>query len=249
MIKKYLLLFFTFIGFTSIIFSQSVENEKVIHVVYKMAKYDGENSEQRNKLNPEMKQIANDFDKAIAETEMDLFFNKTKSIFKKKEGLNQEGFANRFIDAYIGGQLYYRDIESKEKIKQIDFSGEKFNVINSFEEYKWNITNESKEINGFKCYMATTHLSVFSKQKNKTIETDITVWFTPSIPYSFGPRGFDGLPGLVVEGSANGKIYFYASTIDLDYKDKKIDFEKPKTGKYVTPEELENIQVKVLNQD
>ena len=240
---------FALICFTSMMFSQSVENEKVIHIIYKMAKYGSESSEQKNKLNPEMKQIANDFDKAIEDTQMDLFFNKTKSIFKKTDGLNQEGFANKFIDAYIGGQLYYNDIVSKEKIKQIDFSGEKFNIVNTFDEYKWNITNESKEINGFKCYMATAHLSTFSKFKNKTIDIDITVWFTPTIPYSFGPRGLDGLPGLVIEGSANGKIYFYASNINFDYQDKKIDFEKPKTGRYVTNEELENIQIKVLNQD
>ena len=247
--KKYLLLYFAFICLTAKMFSQSIENEKIVHVVYKMAKYGSENQEQKNKLNPEMKQMAIDFDKAIDETEMDLFFNKTKSVFKKTEGINEEKFANKFIDAYVAGQLYYKDIESKEKIKQVDFSSEIFNEIINFEEYKWNISNETKDINGFKCYMATSHLSTFSKFRNKTIETDITVWFTPTLPYAFGPRGLDGLPGLVLEGSANGKIYFYASTIDLDYKDKKIDFEKPKNGKYVTKEELENIQVKLLNQD
>lgn len=245
---KYLNIVIIFILSTSFISNKNNNEDKIIHIIYKMNKY-SDNNVSEKKINSDLKQIATDFEVAIEKTEMELFFTKTKSIFKKTEGLNQEGFANKFIDAYIGAQVYYKDIDSKEKIKQIEFAGEKFNVKINFDEYNWEITKETKIINGIKCFKAITHIKSFSKSRNKTIETDINVWFAPSIPYSFGPRGLDGLPGLVLEGSANGKIYFYASKIDFDYKDKIVNFDKPKAGKYVTTEELENIQIKVLNQN
>ena len=55
---------------------------------------------------------------------------------------------------------------------------------------EWIITDQTKEINGYIC-------------KNATIKnhTDISVWFTPEIPINRGPGYFQGLLGLVLEGS------------------------------------------------
>jgi GLPGLI family protein len=66
------------------------------------------------------------------------------------------------------------------------------------------------------------------------------VWFAPSLPYSFGPMGLDGLPGLVLEGTFNGRVYFYATSIDLN--DKTLTkIERPVHGQYVTEEEFRKI--------
>ena len=64
------------------------------------------------------------------------------------------------------------------------------------------------------------------------------VWFTPEIPIPFGPIGIDGLPGVVLEASEKGKMYFYATKIISDYKDPLITIEIPK-GKFITPEEYD----------
>jgi len=40
-------------------------------------------------------------------------------------------------------------------------------------------------------------------------------WFAPEINVPFGPKGIDGLPGLVLEGSMNGKLFFYANKIEI----------------------------------
>ena len=73
---------------------------------------------------------------------------------------------------------------------------------------------------------------------NKIMVPGPIVWFTPEIPIPFGPIGIDGLPGVVLEASEKGKMYFYATKIISDYKDPLITIEIPK-GKFITPEEYD----------
>ena len=73
-----------------------------------------------------------------------------------------------------------------------------------------------------------------------------TVWFAPSLPYSFGPIGLDGLPGLVLEATFNGRIYYFATNIIFNDKS-LLDIEKPKEGKYVTESEFKKIGLENYN--
>ena len=68
----------------------------------------------------------------------------------------------------------------------------------------------------------------------------------PELPYQYGPRGLDGLPGLVLEGKFSTGIYFYASKIELAIKDNSVQIERRTKGKFVTPEEFQTIQIEVL---
>lgn len=52
----------------------------------------------------------------------------------------------------------------------------------------WELTNETKKINGLDCFKAV------AKDKNLML----TAWYTKSIPVSNGPSIYQGLPGLVV---------------------------------------------------
>ena len=76
-------------------------------------------------------------------------------------------------------------------------------------------------------------------KQTKTIFYPV-VWFTPEIATSFGPKGLDGLPGLILEATINGKSYIYATKIEIDLKNIKI--ERPK-GKNITEKDLENILI------
>ncbi|MDR1552255.1 MAG: GLPGLI family protein, partial [Prevotellaceae bacterium] len=53
----------------------------------------------------------------------------------------------------------------------------------------WKITNETKEISGYKCQKATCSFR----------GRDYVAWFTREIPVKEGPWKFDGLPGLIVK--------------------------------------------------
>ena len=123
---------------------------------------------------------------------------------------------------------------------------ELYNVIVPFEQYKWEITTETKIIDGYKCYKAiTTYEDIYNPYKDRKLVFNPVVWFTPDIPASFGPKGLDGLPGLILEGSINGKKYLYASKIEFEYKKIKV-IEKPKGGKDITQKELENIIIETF---
>ncbi|NME68857.1 GLPGLI family protein [Flammeovirga aprica] len=58
--------------------------------------------------------------------------------------------------------------------------------IEDMSDISWNITEDSKMINGYKCFKAITNYGFYS----------IVAWFTPELPFSDGPYTFGGLPGL-----------------------------------------------------
>lgn len=176
--------------------------------------------------------------------EYELFASDYIGIFAKTQKM--EADKPHPLEKLMGNGVYYTDLKSRIKIKQIEL-GEKFNVSIPFEEYKWEISSESKMINGFKCYKATSHKETYIKWKNKLSITNPEVWFSPEIPFSYGPFGLIGLPGLVLEATLNGKVYYHATKIDLDYKEiSRSKLEMPTKGKSVTESEMEEIQIKMI---
>jgi GLPGLI family protein len=53
---------------------------------------------------------------------------------------------------------------------------------------EWEITGESKEVEGYNCQKATTRYA----------GRNYIAWFDPEIPISDGPYEFNGLPGLII---------------------------------------------------
>lgn len=96
----------------------------------------------------------------------------------------------------------YQNSDEKRSLKTIETFDESFLVEYPFEDFDWKITDEKKKINGIICQKATTRKKQISKDdKSKFI--DIEAWFAPSIPLSFGPLSYGGLPGLILELSRN----------------------------------------------
>jgi GLPGLI family protein len=241
---KYLLLF---LFFNITIYSQSTKKSKVIAVTYNLNFYNENINENEKILSAETKNQINYVTNSIKKNEYGLYILEKVSVFNIIDKIDQSEEINKFsiITKALNGGKYYCDFNNNEKIYIID-DGEKFNITKFINEYKWNLTNESKIINGYKCFKATSHKEEFSKLRKKTLSVSPIVWYAPELPFPFGPSGLDGLPGLVLEGSINGKTYFYATKINFDYKE-KIDFERPKSGKYITPEEYEDLQIKMIN--
>lgn len=241
---KYYILLLLFITKS---YSQSLNKEATIAVTYKFDFYNEIANENQSTISPETKKQINYVDDILKQNEYCLYISKNRSIYKKINKIESIEETNKFavIAKTLSGGTYYCDTEAKEKICQKE-NGEIFNITRPLDEYKWTFTNESKMINGYKCYKATSHKEEFSKFRGKSISISPIVWYAPELPLPFGPSGLDGLPGLVLEGSMNGKSYFYATKIDFDLKE-KINFERPTKGKYVTPQEYEDIQIKMIN--
>src|SRR5690554_7477058 len=82
---------------------------------------------------------------------------------------------------------------------------------------EWQITDEKKEINGIECYRALGVLKSFDKVGNYRIDA----WFAPSIPYSYGPGYFNGLPGLIMMAMDSNRYFFSLSEIHFNVQDRK----------------------------
>lgn len=143
-----------------------------------------------------------------------LICNNLESLFESVKSLNiEDSFENEMAKIMFQGNTHYANRTLKERIEVINVSNQTYNLIRPFNFYIWTISNESKNINGIKCLKATSSSSEINKVKNTTIIRPITAWFAPSIPFPFGPNGIDGLPGLILEASANGYTFFTATNI------------------------------------
>ena len=60
----------------------------------------------------------------------------------------------------------------------------------------WKISNKQIKIGQFLCYEARA--TIQRENSRKKFKEIITAWFTPEIPYNYGPKYFSGLPGLIV---------------------------------------------------
>jgi len=109
--------------------------------------------------------------------------------------------------------VYYRNTQKREKIKQVEQTGQRINVQMPYEEYEWAITEEERYIGQYTCKKATAVVDYYEKARERQIYYEIEAWFTPAIPLPYGPKGMDGLPGLVLEASVVGKPW---STYTID---------------------------------
>src|SRR6218665_698056 len=81
--------------------------------------------------------------------------------------------------------------QQSNKNTAIDYIGLKrgFIVIDDNLKYNWKITSETKKIQNYTCYKATTSFR----------GNNFEAWFTPDIPLNIGPWKWYGLPGLILE--------------------------------------------------
>lgn len=115
-------------------------------------------------------------------------------------------------NAYLGGKLddiprsdgSYYVVKSGNKYTYYDNSGlEKYVYDEPVIEMKWDVVEDStKNILGYECMMATVD---YHGRK-------WTAWFSPEIPVIAGPWKLAGLPGLILEATANGNQYSFIAT-------------------------------------
>ena len=219
---KFLSLFFLSLFFINVSFTQnSKENTTIIY------KINTNNNLEDLDMEISVKNRIKAINNASDLIECKLHFNVNESVFYqvKKMSLNNDQ-SYRLASIVIRG-LYYSNIKDSIKILNKNFSDVNFNVVIPFNKLKWQITNDTKEIGGYKCFKANTIES----------KSNIVAWFTNQIPVPFGPNGIDGLPGLILETTINEKLTFYATQIK--YNETEVKFlEKPKANKTITEEDF-----------
>jgi len=67
------------------------------------------------------------------------------------------------------------------------------------------------------------------------MDVPIVAWFTPELPFPFGPQEVRGLLGLILEMKYRDIYTYYTESLDLYFKPQKIN--RPSKGEVVSWEE------------
>jgi GLPGLI family protein len=154
----------------------------------------------------------------------------------KMENSNDEIKALAGSIAGTKGKFYINKNDSIF-LNQKHFGGEDFIV--KLKVKRWQILNEFKFINSFKCYKAVSE-DIISKFKSDN-KIKVIAWFCPELPSFFGPSSYFGLPGLILELD-NGKMILKVKEIKIKKDFKKSNFIKPfRKGVALTEEDFKKI--------
>ena len=197
-------------------------------------------STSNNEIREQMKLI----NKSANELSFRLEFNSNKSRFlgdkqisKPNDGLNLK--MAEIVTNY--NDIIFYDKSLKEITKKTEFAGQKFLVITNTKMNDWHLSKETIKINKYTCYKAIKKEIIEGRWGSKTI--DIVAWYTPEIPVNYGPDGYLGLPGLILQLERNN-IITYLTKISFG---SNLEIEKPKKGKKVTKEEFDKIVKEIVS--
>lgn len=221
--KKYILLLFLLV--IGVIQAQNKQGLKVTYV--KAYKKHTDKSSEAPKI---MKGL-----------EYELICNSTESRFEYIDAMSNDGdrVNTRFIGRGGGKGVYYKNLGDNTKLLGLNQSGKDFIIVEDFKKYDWKLSKaKTKKILGYDCFFATTSFVEYNPILKENITLVINAWYAPGIASSFGPSGYDGLPGLVLESSTSS-FYFIASNIE--YLEKAPIIKKPTKGKEVTLKEFNEL--------
>jgi GLPGLI family protein len=185
-------------------------------------------------MQPKIQLNTDDLDKNIIEqikkqskTRSMLCYNNGESIFKpiKNENENSSGGIN--IQINNSEDITYKNHNTNREVACKNFFGKEFLIENALKnEEKWEITDSTKDIQGYTCIKAIS----------KNDEKETAVWFCPNLPIKDGPV-YTGLDGLVLEMIFD-KLTFVATEILIDAG---CQITIPDKGKKISKEEFDRM--------
>jgi len=139
--------------------------------------------------------LIQDLEKKLKITSFNLLIDTDKSFFEIKPDsiIEEENVESILMMANMMGNACFRtknapfSLIEKPKIYLKDST-----------RTVWTITKESKYIGNFLCYKATANLEKFNYGEFH-YSYPVIAWFAKELGFSFGPNGFGGLPGLILE--------------------------------------------------
>ena len=177
---------------------------------------------------------------ASTKLEVKLMFNVNRSCFYVENPEKDSGIKlASALYLNITGKTF-TDLNRKKLLfnnSEGFFKKNKYVVTDSLHT-NWILTNDTKQIDNYKCYKATLTHSVKSRKGN------VTAWYCPEIPYSFGPKGYGGLPGLIVELiDKRGVIGLKTLSLNVPIDEKVLDI---KGEEEISSEEYQKLVEKLI---
>ncbi|AXT50641.1 GLPGLI family protein [Aquimarina sp. BL5] len=142
---------------------------------------------------------------------------------------------------YNNSEVVYIDQSQRKKISSLevyefDLKGRKFLIEEALEQPQWTLTKETKKIDQYVCYKAIL------KNSDKKVEA----WYTREIKSAHGPKGYCGLPGLILELKEDKRtVNFHKIRI---LSENGFEINPPTEGEKITRQELIDLPAKLFNQ-
>jgi len=199
-----------------------------------------------------------------------LTFNKEESLFYEDVKLDaMSGATDSWGQNFTPGKQY-KNVKSNSQIQEQEFYGKQFLVKDSLQPITWKMGTETKMIGNYTCFKATASIptnelewynfswdrlrkSEAQKTDSTTVAaqeaikmTEVEAWYTMQIPVSHGPLEYWGLPGLILEVSANNTTLL-CSKLVLN-PEETIEIEASEKGKVVTKQEYQTIVGKKMKE-
>jgi len=113
----------------------------------------------------------------------------------------------------------------------VDYNKKKYYVVDTLAEMSnWVLHNDTLHILGFKCQKATTNFS----------GVNYTAFFTTELNFTYGPRNFRGLPGLILKVNNDDESFGYIVT-QIKYPFKGVMPTVESDGQFMTAKEFAKI--------
>jgi GLPGLI family protein len=173
-----------------------------------------------------------------SEIDFSLFLNDSTSIFFLEKKLYSDNRAASFALIETG---YFGRVKQQHNnyiTEELQESFGQFLVSRTYQD--WELHDDTKMIGNYLCFKATTFYTI-ATPKGKVFKHSLTAWYTPQLPYKFGPAGYGNLPGLIIELQGDRFTYGVKKIEFYDDESKKNEMPKLKKKKLITEEEFEGL--------
>ena len=189
-----------------------------------------------------------------------LSFNKEESVFNEEDQLDAISGATDSWGKNFAPGRQYKNVKTNTQLQEQEFYGKKFLINDALQPIEWSLESETKQIGNYSCFKATALIPTneltwysfsWDKLRNSNeSETDsiqvkevkmtaVEAWYTPQIPVRHGPLEYWGLPGLILEVSADNTTML-CSKLVLN-PEEVIEIIAPSKGKEVSKNEYQVI--------
>lgn len=176
-----------------------------------------------------------------------LDFNENESLFYLSKSLIPE-IENQERKKYVTGMFYgydkiYVNRAKDELVEQLYYYFGTLLKVRKAGFIKWNLTNETKEIGGYKCYKAT--YTYIQKWRGREFPWKVVAWYSPEIPLPYGPIRYSGLPGLILELTEKETGFVVDK---INFMEEKVIIKRPNKGELLKDVEIDKRQKKTVEQ-
>ena len=148
------------------------------------------NSKIKSTENPRVRQYMQNFNYNnsvyLNKYEYSLKFTESESLFYTSSSpteLDNSSLSQVEIISESDKKFYTNSIDN-QIIEEKEVFDHTFRIFSSNNKWKWELKNESKKINGYQCFKATTTFTM--KNPKGTFNKEVVAWYAPELPFNFG---------------------------------------------------------------